>query len=65
MGHQIELSELQYWINSNPMREVASSTKDDKILYATFNGGFEVHKGKEIVHKTMQPYSAVEYYNSI
>ena len=65
MSHQIELKEIQKWMDSNPMKEIASSTKDNKILYATFKGSFEVHKNGKVVHATMQPFSAVEHYNSI
>jgi len=65
MRHEVRLRDIQDWIESNPMREIASSTADDKVLYATFKGGFEVHKGKEVVLRTMQPFDAVEAYNNI
>lgn len=65
MSHQIELEDLQKWIEDDQLMLFASSTKDDKQLYATMCGSYEVHQNGEVVHVTIQPYSAVEYYNKI
>lgn len=43
----------------------ASSTKESKILYITLRGSYEIWHNKELVKETMQPFIAVEFYNSI
>ena len=65
MSHQLNFKDLQEWLDSNQLIVFASSTTDDKKLYATLKGGFEVHKGKEVICRTMQPFSAIEAYNNI
>ena len=65
MSHQIKLENLQNWLNKDQLTLYANSTKDEKSLYATLGGSFEVHFKGEVVHRTMQPYDAVEKYNSL
>lgn len=64
MGHQIKLKDLQEWLEDEPKILFASSTKDDKKLYM-ISGGFVVHKNGDVVHRCIQPFSAVEAYNNL
>ncbi len=62
--HEIELTSLQEW-QSEQKVIFASSSKEDKQLYCTLRGSYEVwHKGERIL-ETMQPFTAVEKYNSL
>lgn len=65
MTHRIVLSEFQQWIEKNQKVLYASSSKDKKRLYANTGGAYEVWSNGEKVLETMQPFDAVEKYNSI
>lgn len=62
--HTVELEELRKW-QSEEKIIFASSSKEDKFLYATLRGSYEVWHKKEKVLETMQPFTAVEKYNLI
>lgn len=62
--HTIDLEALTEW-QSKEKVIFASSTKEDKQLYCTLRGSYEVWHKKEKVLETMQPFTAVEKYNSI
>ena len=62
--HTIELQELQKWVSETEVL-FTSSSREAKRLTTTLNGGLRVIVGKEIVWQGIQPYSAVEAYNSI
>jgi len=62
--HTIDLNELREW-QSEEKVIFASSTKENKQLYCTLRGSYEVWHKKERVLETMQPFRAVEKYNSI
>ena len=62
--HKIELEELRKW-QQEEKQLYASSSHDEKKLYLTFRGSFEIyHKGQK-VFETMQPFTAVERYNEL
>jgi hypothetical protein len=62
--HKVAVDELSKWQSEEKMM-FASSSQEDKQLYATLRGSYEVwHKGR-LVKETIQPFSAVESYNSI
>ena len=64
MTHQIELTDLMNFHSTNKI-VYARSTKENKILYCTLRNSYEVwHLGKLVI-ETMQPFVAVEKYNSI
>lgn len=62
--HTINLEELREWQCEEKVI-FASSTKEDKQLYCTLIGSYEVWHKKEKVLETMQPSTAVEKYNSL
>lgn len=62
--HTIDQEELRLWQQEEKVL-FASSTKDNKQLYCTLRGSYEVWHEKEKVLETMQPYNAVVKYNSI
>lgn len=68
MTHEIKLEDLQAWIEGSPKILFASASGGEtgrKTLEATINGSFIVtHKGVE-VWSGIQPFNAVEKYNSI
>ncbi len=65
MTHQIKIKDLQSWIKDEQLILFASSSKENKRLYATLRGSYEVHhKGKK-VWEGIQPFDAVEKYNDI
>lgn len=64
MSHQVELEELMKFANEEKVM-FASSSKENKKLFITLRGSYEVwHNGKR-VWETMQPFIAVEKYNEI
>lgn len=65
MSQQIELTEFQQWLGENQKILYASSSKEKKGLFATTRGSYEVWKNNEMILETMQPFNAVEKYNSI
>ena len=62
--HEINLEELIDF-QTNEKVLYASSSKENKQLYITLCGSYEVWHNKEIVLETMQPFVAVEKYNEI
>lgn len=62
--HTIEIESLQEF-QSREKILFAMSTKENKFLYCTLRGSYEVWHGKVLVMESMQPFSAVEKYNSI
>lgn len=62
--HEIDYKEFQIWKDS---REViyASSERESKSLICTLNGGIKVMVAGKITWQGIQPYSAIEAYNSI
>lgn len=62
--HTITQKELIEW-QKNEKVIFALSSKEDKQLYCTLRGSYEVWHKKEIVLETMQSIIAVEKYNSI
>mgnify|MGYP003408884806 CR=1 FL=1 len=62
--HTIDQEALREWQQEEKVI-FASSTKEDKQLYCTLRGSYEVWHKKERVLETMQPFRAVEKYNSI
>lgn len=62
--HTVDLKALQEWQWEHKV-VFATSTKDEKHLYCTLRGSYEVwHKGVRI-YETMQAVNAVEIYNSL
>lgn len=59
--------QLEFLIDYQSTEKVlyASSSTDDKKLYITLRGSYEVWHNNELVLETMQPFSAVEKYNSL
>ena len=64
MAHTVEVKQLQEWQSEKKVL-FASSTKENKELYATLRGSYEVWSGGVKVWETMQPFTACEKYNSI
>ncbi len=63
-NNEITIEELRDWASMHTVL-YAVDTKSDKKLYCTLRGSYEVwHKGEKIL-ETMQPFTAVEKYNSI
>jgi len=62
--HTVEVRALQQWQLEEKVI-FASSTKEDKQLFATLRGSYEVWHNKEKVFETTQAFTAVEKYNSI
>ena len=62
--HTIDQEALREWQQEEKVI-FASSTKEDKQLYCTLRGSYEVWHKKERVLETMQSFRAVEKYNSI
>lgn len=63
-SHTIQLEDLQKWIETEDVT-FASSTREKKMLVATLKGGLKVIVDGVTVWQGMQPFSAVEAYNSI
>lgn len=62
--HTITLDEL-FKFQQTEKIIYASSTKENKILYLTLRGSYEVWHNKKLIKETIQPYTAVETYNNI
>ena len=65
MNHEITVTELLEWKADKLVEYASSHGRVNKQLYATLNGGFEVHHNRVKVFECIQPYLAVEKYNSI
>jgi len=62
--HTVELEEVIKFKKKQKV-VVARAIREDKALYCTLRGSYEVyHKGKKVL-ETMQPFTAVEKYNNI
>jgi len=62
--HIVDLDGLMEWQQEQKV-VFASSTRDEKYLYCTLRGSYEVwHKNQKVL-ETMQPFKAVEKYNSL
>lgn len=62
--HTVELKDLQdFQLNEKVI--FALSSKEDKVLYCTLRGSYEVYHGGSLVLETIQPYVAIEHYNSL
>lgn len=64
MSHQINLDELIKW-QLEEKALFASSSRENKRLYATLRGSYQVFSNNVLVLETMQPASAVDKYNSL
>ena len=64
MRHQIDIEGLREWQQEQKVL-FASSSKEQKRLYCTLRGSYEVYHKKEKVLETMQPFTAVEKYNEL
>ena len=62
--HTVELKELQDFQTEQKVL-FASSSKEQKKLYCTLRGSYEIWHYGVLVLETMQPYSAIEHYNSL
>ncbi len=62
--HEINLEELIDF-QTNEKVLYASSSKENKQLYITLRGSYEVWHDKERILETMQPFVAVKKYNEI
>jgi len=62
--HTIELKDLQKWLEEEEFT-FASSTRERKRLVITTNGGLRLYVRGNIVWEGIQPFAAVEKYNSI
>ena len=62
--HTVDLRELQDFQTKEKVL-FASSSKEQKKLYCTLRGSYEVWQFGVLVLETMQPYSAIEKYNSL
>ena len=65
MNHQIKIEDLIEWRNEKRLVRFASSTIENKELFVCLSGNYEVHFEGKVVLRTMQPYDAVEKYNSL
>lgn len=64
MKHQIDIEGLIEWQQEQKVL-FASSSKEQKQLYCTLRGSYEIYHKKEKVLETMQPFTAVEKYNEL
>lgn len=62
--HEVSVEALQAWKDETKVL-FASSSRENKKLYATLDGGFEIHHNGEKVYGCIQPFAAVEAYNKI
>lgn len=62
--HTIDLRELQDFQSKEKVL-FASSSKEQKKLYCTLRGSYEIWQYGVLVLETMQPNSAIEKYNSL
>ena len=62
--HEINVKDLIEWkVDAKVL--FASSTNGNKALYATLNGNFIVTVKGETIFESIQPFDAVEKYNSL
>lgn len=64
MGQQIEVNELIEWVQTRGC-EYAVDGNVDKKLKCTLRGSFEVWHKDVLVLECIQPFQAVEKYNSL
>lgn len=62
--HTIEVNDLNDWQQKEKVL-FASSTYENKQLYATLRGSFEVWHNNVKIFETILPFFAVNRYNSI
>lgn len=62
--HEIDLEGLKQWQKEEKVC-FASSTRENKKIFCTLRGTYEVWHKKEKVLETLYPTKAVEMYNSI
>ena len=62
--HTIEVKDLAEWRNEQRVL-FAFSSKEGKKLFANLNGGYEIDVKGVKVFECIQPFQAVEKYNSI
>lgn len=62
--HEIDLGGFQEWLAEKEV-DFASSTRERKRLTVALNGNIRVSVAGRTVYLGLQPYSAVEAYNSI
>ena len=62
--HTVDLEALREWQSEEKVL-FASSSKEQKKLYCTLRGSYEIWHYGVLVLETMQPQSAIEYYNSL
>ena len=62
--HEIDLEGLQSWYDENEVM-FAMSTAERKKLMCSMRGTFRIYVNDKLVWQGMQPFSAVEKYNSI
>lgn len=62
--HAIDLNELFEYQQKEKMI-YASCSNENKRLYITLRGSYEVWHKKQLVLETIQPFQAVEKYNSL
>jgi hypothetical protein len=63
-NYKIGVNELIIF-QSNEKVLFASDSKEDKQLYCNLRGSYEVWHKKKKVYECIQPYQAVEKYNSL
>ncbi len=64
MKHKIDIEGLIDWQQKEKVL-FASSSKEQKKLYCTLRGSYEVyHKGEKVI-ETIQPFVAMEKYNEL
>ena len=63
-AHTIDLKELQDFQSKEKVL-FASSSKEQKKLYCTLRGSYEIWQYGVLILETMQPNSAIEKYNSL
>ena len=64
MRHEIDLKGLQDWMLKERVL-FASSSKEQKRLYVTLRGSYEVYHKLELMLETMQPNDAIKRYNEL
>ena len=62
--HKIEVRDLHKFVREERVL-FASSSKEQKFLYATLQGSFQVWHFNELILETVQDFVAVEKYNEI
>jgi hypothetical protein len=63
---EINLNDLQKWQQEEKVLfAYVMTSKENKQLYCTLRGSYEVWQNNELVMETMQPFKAVEKYNNL